>query len=114
MPLLCLDGQPYKIKHQWVELKESKGALLSMYTIPGELNPLLVVTQGSLPHTNLPPHASGEPVEFEFTGRKVEGELNKIELAGVKYMLTWQNNGFYFSCGGPIGQVTNCSRYPRN
>lgn len=96
-----LEGQDYKTKHQWVEIKESKGALLSMYTVRGEVNPL-VVTQGAVPHTNLPPNAGAEPVELEFAGRKVAGELTKIDLAGVKYMLIWQDDGLYFSCGGQL------------
>ncbi|MCO1602023.1 sigma-70 family RNA polymerase sigma factor [Desulfosporosinus nitroreducens] len=113
-----LPGQNYKIKHQWVEVKEGKGALLSMYSVLGEQNPLLIVTQGPVLHTNLPSNASRSPVELEFDGRKATGGLIKIELAGVKYMLDWQDNGYYYSCGGQLqkdellkipGKLTQCS-----
>lgn len=101
-PYVLEGRQNYKTEHQWVEIEESKGALLSMYTVPGEVNPILVLTQGPVSHTNLPPDVSEEPVELEFAGRKVEGNLMKIEFAGVKYMLLWQDDGFYFSCGGQL------------
>ncbi|MDO0825317.1 hypothetical protein [Desulfosporosinus nitroreducens] len=113
-----LAGQNYKIKHQWIEVNEGKGALLSMYSLLGEQNPLLIVTQEPVPHTNLPPNASRSPVELEFDGRKATGGLIKIELAGVKYMLDWQDNGYYYSCGGQLqkdellkipGKLTQCS-----
>jgi len=55
-----------------------------------------------VPHTNLPPNASRSPVEIEFDGRKATGGLTKIELAGVKYMLDWQDNGYSYSCGGQL------------
>jgi hypothetical protein len=98
----ALEDPRYKIKHQWIEMKEGSGALLTMYTVQGEVNPMLVLTQGPLPHTNLPPHSNAEVVELEFGGREIEGELVKIDLAGVKYMLLWQEDGFYFSCGGQL------------
>ena len=60
-----LAGQNYQIKHQWIEVKEGKGALLSTYSVLGEQNPLLIVTQGPVPHINLPPNASTEPVELK-------------------------------------------------
>jgi len=63
---------------------------------------LLIVTQGPVPHTNLPPNASTEPLEFEFDGRKVIGGLIKIDLAGVKDMLDWQDDGYYYTCGGQL------------
>ncbi|WP_141694402.1 DUF4367 domain-containing protein, partial [Desulfosporosinus sp. BG] len=97
-----LAGQNYKIKHQWIEVREGKGALFSMYSVLGEQNPLLIVTQGPVPHTNLPSNSSTEPVELEFEGKKTTGGLIKIELAGVKYMLDWQDNGYYYSCGGQV------------
>lgn len=96
-----LEDKKYKITHQWIEMKP-QGALLSMYTVLGEINPLLVVTQGPVPHTSLPPNPESETVELDFAGRKVAGELSRINLAGVKYMLVWQDDGFYFSCGGQM------------
>lgn len=97
-----LDERQYKVKHQLVEVKDGKSVLISMYTVQGEVNPRAVVTQGLAAHTNLPPNTQAEPVEFMFDDRKVEGALVKIDLAGVKYILEWQDNGFYYSCGGQL------------
>ncbi|MGI6450043.1 MAG: sigma-70 family RNA polymerase sigma factor [Desulfitobacteriia bacterium] len=97
-----LQNKDYNVKHQWVEVKENLGAMLSMYTVPGEPNPYLVITQGPVSHTNLPPNANVEKVEFEFAGRIVAGELIKVDMGGVTYMLAWQDNGFHYSCGGAL------------
>lgn len=97
-----VDNQNYKVKHQWVGMKDSKGALLSNYTVLGEQFPLLVITQAALPHANIPPNVTREAVDLEFAGTKVEGELIKFNIGGVKYMLMWQYNDLCLTCGGQL------------
>lgn len=97
-----MPNQNLKVKHQWVGINDDKGILISNYTMLGEQHPLLVVTQGPIPHANIPPNATREIVEFEFAGSKVEGDLIKLEIGGVKYILTWQHKDVHMTCGGQL------------
>lgn len=101
IPYVLTDPQ-YKARHQLVEVQDGKGVLISMYTVPGEVNPKIIVTQGMAPHTNPPAHTNAEFVEVMFDGRNVQGVFLKFDLAGVQDMLEWHENGFYYSCGGQL------------
>lgn len=97
-----IDNKNFKVKYQWAEIKDGKGVLLSSYTLLGEQHPLLVITQGAMPHANIPPNVTRETVELEFADTVVEGELIRFDIGGIKYMLTWQHNDVYFTCGGQL------------
>ena len=60
------------------------------------------MTQGAIPHANIPPKATREIVELEFAGSKVKGNLIKLEIEGVKYILTWQHKDIHMTCGGQL------------
>lgn len=95
-----MSNKNLKAKHQWVEINDDQGILISNYTVLGEQQPWLVVTQGPMPHANIPPKTTKEIVELEFAGSKVKGDLIKLEIGGVKYILTWQHKDVYMTCGG--------------
>lgn len=98
----AINNKNFKVKHQWIEMKDSKGVLISSYTLLGEQHPWLILTQGKMPNANIPPNVTKDTVEFEFNGIRVVGELININIGGIRYLLTWQYNDIYLSCGGEL------------
>lgn len=98
-PVYLLQKEQLSVTHQWMQISPEQGVLMSQYKRAGEPIAYLTLTQGKVPHHNLPPQIPTESVQFTFDGSEVDGTSVELDLGSVMNMVIWECQGNYFTAG---------------
>lgn len=92
------------VKYQWIQMTPEKGVILSQYNRAGEPIPFFTLTQGQIPHSNLPHNMTMEQIPLFFNGDHIDGTYVKLDIGSVMTMIIWEYQGTYYTAGGTEGK----------